>query len=65
VLLSEWGRREGGTVAEVVGFATPAAHLQPFLSGLFDSGALAFFVLFALLFLALAMRRLDDERLQR
>lgn len=65
LLLGEWGRTVGGTVAAVLGFATPAAHLQPFLSGLFDSGALAFFMLFALLFLTLAMRRLDDERLQR
>lgn len=65
LLLGEWGRTVGGTVAMVFGFPTPAAHLQPFLSGLFDSGALAFFALFALLFLALAIRRLDDERLQR
>lgn len=65
LLLGEWGRTVGGIAAMVLGFPTPAAHLQPFLSGLFDSGALAFFVLFTLLFLALAIRRLDDERLQR
>lgn len=65
LLLGEWGRTVGGIAATVLSFPTPAAHLQPFLAGLFDTGALAFFVLFALLFLALAIRRLDDERLQR
>lgn len=65
LLLGEWGRTLDGMAATVLGFPTPAAHLDPFLSGLFDSGACAFFVLFALLFLALAIRRLDDERLQR
>ena len=66
LLLGEWARSVGtGPVAAALAFPTPAAHLQPFLSGLFDSGALVFFVLFALLFLALAVRRLDDERLQR
>lgn len=65
LLLGEWGRTLGDPAATILGFPTPAAHLDPFLSGLFDSGALAFFILFTLLFLTLATRRLDDERLQR
>ena len=66
LLLGEWARSLGdGVTAQVLAFPTPASHLQPFLTGLFDSGALAFFVLFTALFLALAIRRLDDERLQR
>lgn len=66
LLLGEWARSTaGGAVAQVLAFPSPAAHLQPFLAGLFDTGALAFFVLFAGLFLALAIRRLDNERLQR
>ena len=65
LLLGEWARSVGGPLAALLAWPTPAAHLEPFLSGLFDSGALAFFVLFSALFLALAIRRLDDERLQR
>lgn len=65
LLLGEWARTLGGWPAALLGYPTPAAHLQTFLSGLFDTGAAAFFALFAALFLALAVRRLDDERLQR
>lgn len=65
LLLGEWARSVGGRLAALLAWPTPAAHLEPFLAGLFDSGALAFFVLFTVLFLALAIRRLDDERLQR
>jgi len=65
LLLGEWARTLGGWPAQLLSYPTPAAHLQTFLSGLFDTGALAFFALFSVLFLALATRRLDDERLQR
>lgn len=64
LLLGEWARSLGGRAAEWLSYPTPAAHLQVFLRGLFDTGALAFFGLFIALFLALATRRLDDERLQ-
>lgn len=65
LLLGEWARTLGGWPATLLSYPTPAAHLQTFLSGLFDTGALVFFALFIALFLALAIRRLDDERLQR
>lgn len=65
LLLGEWARTLGGWPAALFSYPTPAAHLQIFLAGLFDSGAVVFFLLFAGLFLALATRRLDNERLQR
>ena len=65
LLLGEWGRNLGGMWAEVLAYPAPSTHLKPFFTGLFDTGALAFFVLFAGLFLALAVRRLDNERLVR
>ena len=40
------------------------AHAQNLLQGLFHSGDLAYYLLFIALFLALAVRRLDAERLQ-
>lgn len=66
VLLGEWAH---GALSDrwgaVVSYPALTTHLEPFIGGLFDSGALVFFVLFTLLFLALATRRLDNERLQR
>ncbi len=40
-------------------------HFKPMASGLFSSADLAYFLIFIGLFLALAIRRLDAERLQR
>lgn len=66
VLLGEWARGAvGGRWGELLAYPAPTTHLQPFLGGLFDSGALAYFVLFIGLFLTLATRRLDNERVQR
>lgn len=65
LLLGEWGRNLGGTWAGLLAYPAPSTHLKPFFTGLLDSGAVAFFVLFTGLFLALAVRRLDNERLQR
>ncbi|MDZ7747998.1 MAG: ABC transporter permease [Halofilum sp. (in: g-proteobacteria)] len=65
LLLGEWGRNLGGTWAQVLAYPAPSTHLKPFFTGLFDTGAVAFFALFAALFLVLAVRRLDNERLQR
>ncbi len=66
VLLGEWSRNAFGEHwGALVSYPAPTTHLEPFLAGLFDSGALAFFVLFTALFLVLATRRLDNDRLQR
>lgn len=64
LLAGEWGTTLEGPLAEIVRYPSPSTHLVPFLSGLVDTSAVAFFVLFAALFLALAVRRLDNERLQ-
>lgn len=65
LLLGEWGRSLGAPWAGPLAWPAPATHLDPFLSGLFDSAAAFFFVLFAGLFATLAVRRLDNDRLQR
>lgn len=64
LLLGEWGRGFGADWAAVLAYPAPATHLAPFFRGLLDSGAVAFFVLFTGLFLTLAVRRLDNERLR-
>lgn len=65
MLLGEWGRTAiGGRWGELLTYPAPATHLEPFLVGLFDSGAVAYFALCTALFLALAIRHLDHERLQ-
>ena len=65
LLLGEWGRTLGPPWSGLLGWPAPATHLDPFLTGLFDSAAAIFFVLFAGLFVTLAVRRLDNDRLQR
>ncbi|MFW5969703.1 MAG: ABC transporter permease [Halofilum sp. (in: g-proteobacteria)] len=65
LLLGEWGRTLGEPWAGLLGWPAPATHLTPFLSGLFDSAATSFFVLFTGLFATFAVRRLDNDRLQR
>jgi ABC-2 type transport system permease protein len=65
ILLGEWGRTLGAPWAGVLTWPAPSTHLDPFLTGLFDSAALAFFVLFCGVFTTLAVRRLDNDRLQR
>jgi ABC-2 type transport system permease protein len=39
-------------------------HYDAFLLGLFDSADLAYYLLFGMAFLGLAIRRLDDLRLR-
>lgn len=65
LLLGEWGRTLGAPWAGPLGWPAPSTHLDPFLTGLFDSAAVAFFILFTGLFVTLAVRRLDNDRLQR
>lgn len=64
VLAGEWAGTLEGPLVEAVRYPAPSTHLMPFLAGLLDTGAIGYFVLFAGLFLALAVRRLDNERLQ-
>lgn len=64
LLLGEWGATLGGRWADLLGYPALSTHLQPFMTGLFDTRAVAFFVLFAGLFVALAVRRLDNDRLR-
>lgn len=65
LLAGEWAGTLQGPMAELIRYPAPSTHLAPFITGLFDSGALVFFLLFIVLFLVLAVRRLDNERLQR
>ncbi len=65
LLLGEWGRTVGAPWATPLAWPAPSTHLAPFLNGLFDTAALAFFMLFSGLFVTLAVRRLDNDRLQR
>lgn len=64
LLAGEWGGTLEPPVAELVRYPAPSTHLAPFVTGLLDTGSLAFFVLFATLFVVLTVRRLDSERLQ-
>ena len=50
LLLGEWGRTLGRPWADLLGWPAPATHLDPFLGGLF---------------VTFAVRRLDNDRLQR
>lgn len=64
LLAGEWAGTVEGPMAELIRYPAPSTHLLPFLSGLPDTAAASFFALFATVFLALAVRRLDNERLQ-
>lgn len=60
----DWvGGAQQGTTA-LVGELSLLRHYQPLLKGVFSSADVAYFVLFIALFLGLAVRRLDAERLQ-
>lgn len=54
--------QRGDAATEFLGLSS---HLQALLRGLFATGDIAYFVIATLLFLALAVQRLDAERLQR
>lgn len=53
-------RDEGGVLA----YLSLLRHYQPLLRGVFDSADVAYYLLVILTFLALAVRRLDAQRLQ-
>ncbi len=51
--------------SEVFKYFSHFTHFVPFLGGLFDSSDLIYYLLFISAFLGLAIRRLDNQRLQR
>ena len=63
LLAGEWSGTLDGALAEALRYPAPSTHLLPFLSGLLDTRSLAYFALFAALFITLSVRRLDNERL--
>ena len=53
-----------GISSDLLSYLSLRRHYDSFLLGLFDSSDLAYYFLFSLAFLGLAMRRLDDLRLR-
>lgn len=53
-----------GTAGDLFGYLSLRRHYDAFLLGLFDSADLAYYLLFGMAFLGLAIRRLDDLRLR-
>ena len=54
-----------GTASRLFVYLSHFGHFLPFLRGEFDSRALAYYLLFTLLFLGLTVRQLDGQRLLR
>ncbi|MDD3518005.1 MAG: ABC transporter permease subunit [Chromatiales bacterium] len=54
-----------GSASELFVYLSHFGHFLSFLEGLFNSADLAYYLLFIATFLTLAVRRLDNERLQR
>ena len=52
------------TLSELFKYVSHFAHFVPFLGGLFDSSDLVYYLLFISAFLILAIRHLDNQRLQ-
>lgn len=53
-----------GVGSDLLGYLSLQRHYDSFLLGLFDSADLAYYLLFSLAFLVLAIHRLDDLRLR-
>ncbi|MCB1776543.1 MAG: ABC transporter permease subunit [Candidatus Competibacteraceae bacterium] len=53
-----------GISGDLLSYLSLRRHYDSFLLGLFDSSDLVYYLLFSLMFLGLAMRRLDDLRLR-
>jgi ABC-2 type transport system permease protein len=64
VVLYLSGTSEGAS-SELFKHVSHFTHFVPFLSGLFDTADLAYYLLFIVAFLVLAIRHLDNQRLQR
>lgn len=64
-LLEQASAASSGRVAEVLAYLSLLTHYDALLKGVFDSKDVAYYLLFTLTFLALSIRRLDTDRLQR
>lgn len=68
ILLALWmvdaARVDPVASINLLGYLSLRRHYDSFLLGLFDSSDLAYYLLFSLAFLGLAIRRLDDLRLR-
>jgi ABC-2 type transport system permease protein len=61
----DWAGNGGGQEASaVLGYLSILTHYDSLLKGVFDTRDVAYYVLFTLTFLVLAVRRLDADRLQ-
>jgi ABC-2 type transport system permease protein len=61
----DWAGNGGGQEASaVLGYLSLLTHYDALLKGVFDTRDVAYYVLFTLTFLVLAVRRLDADRLQ-
>jgi ABC-2 type transport system permease protein len=53
-----------GDPANILGSLSLTRHFQSFSNGLIDTADIAYFILFAVTFLTLTVRRLDADRLR-
>ncbi len=58
------GGADGGSTTTLLGWLSIQRHYQSLLQGLFDSGDLAYYLIFITLFLVLTIRQLDSDRVQ-
>ncbi|MDA8360447.1 MAG: ABC transporter permease [Gammaproteobacteria bacterium] len=58
----DWAGRGHGEGGAVVAYLSALNHYEPFLRGLFDTSALAYYLIVTAAFLGLGVRRLDADR---
>jgi ABC-2 type transport system permease protein len=64
--LLDWAAGTGsGRVADALSYLSLLTHYGALLKGVFDSKDVAYYLLFSATFVALSIRRLDSDRLQR
>jgi len=59
----DWSGNSKESVSGLFAYLSLQTHLEPFLKGLFSTTDVAYFLLLTALFLALGIRRLDQQRL--
>jgi ABC-2 type transport system permease protein len=59
----DWSGNSKESVSGLFAYLSLQAHLEPFLKGLFSTTDVAYYLLLTALFLALGIRRLDQQRL--